>query len=152
MVKGTQTIRWQQPMNCLSVFDHYVEMVRKWLKMECSITTSTKNLKGYVVIKKCSLDVLETKLDESRKMFLLLLIYCLISAGIGNTSEIYSKGHFYSSSCQSFYWINDKGWRRRYRGVIRIPETSKMEKLFILDVYRGSSPHSAVGAQNFSKN
>ena len=54
MVKRTQTIRWQQPMNCLSVFDHYVEMVRKWLKMECNIMISTKNLKGYVAIKKCS--------------------------------------------------------------------------------------------------
>ena len=24
MVKHTQTIRWQQPANCLSVFDHFV--------------------------------------------------------------------------------------------------------------------------------
>ena len=40
------------------------------------------------------LDVLETKRDESRKMVLLLLIYCLIPPSIGNTSEIYSKVTF----------------------------------------------------------
>ena len=26
MVKHTQTIRWQQPTNCLSIFDHFVAL------------------------------------------------------------------------------------------------------------------------------
>ena len=26
MVKHTQTIRWQQPTNCLSIFDHFVTL------------------------------------------------------------------------------------------------------------------------------
>ena len=32
MVKHTQTIRRQQPNNCLSVFNHFVGLVLKWLK------------------------------------------------------------------------------------------------------------------------
>ena len=32
MVKRTQTIRLQQPTNCLSVFDHFVELTLKGLK------------------------------------------------------------------------------------------------------------------------
>ena len=32
MVKHNQTIRKQQPMNCLSVFDHFVGLVFKRLK------------------------------------------------------------------------------------------------------------------------
>ena len=31
MVKKTQTIRWQQPTNCLSVFDHFVGLPFKRL-------------------------------------------------------------------------------------------------------------------------
>ena len=31
MVKYTQTICWQQPTNCLSVFDNFVELVLKEL-------------------------------------------------------------------------------------------------------------------------
>ena len=34
MVKHTQTICWQLPTNCLSVFDHIVELVVKGLKDE----------------------------------------------------------------------------------------------------------------------
>ena len=34
MVKHTQTIRRLLPMNCLSVFDHFVGLVRKGLKPE----------------------------------------------------------------------------------------------------------------------
>ena len=33
MVKHTQTIRRQQPTNCLSMFDHFVGLVVKGLKM-----------------------------------------------------------------------------------------------------------------------
>ena len=33
MVKHTQTIRWQQPANCLSVFDHFVGLVLKEFKV-----------------------------------------------------------------------------------------------------------------------
>ena len=32
MVKHTQTIRRQKPMNCLTVFDHFVELALKVLK------------------------------------------------------------------------------------------------------------------------
>ena len=31
MVKLTQTIRWHQPMNCLSVLDHFVGLALKGL-------------------------------------------------------------------------------------------------------------------------
>ena len=33
MVKHTQTIRRQKPTNCLSVFDHFVGLVRKGLNV-----------------------------------------------------------------------------------------------------------------------
>ena len=33
MVKHTQTIRWQQPTNCLSVFDHFKWLVLKGLNL-----------------------------------------------------------------------------------------------------------------------
>ena len=32
MVKHTQTIRWQQPTHCLSVFDHFLWLALKGLK------------------------------------------------------------------------------------------------------------------------
>ena len=32
MVKHTQTIRWQQLTNCLSVFDHFVKLAFKGLR------------------------------------------------------------------------------------------------------------------------
>ena len=43
MVKHTKTIRQQQPTNCLSVFDHYVELGYKGLRVVawCKIYTST---------------------------------------------------------------------------------------------------------------
>ena len=31
MIKQTQTIRWQQPTNCLSVFEHFVKLALKGL-------------------------------------------------------------------------------------------------------------------------
>ena len=42
MVKDTQTIRWQEPTNCLSVFDHFVELVLKaliGLTLKCLVST-----------------------------------------------------------------------------------------------------------------
>ena len=33
MIKHTQTIRWQQPTNCLSVFDHFVGLALKGLNI-----------------------------------------------------------------------------------------------------------------------
>ena len=39
MVKHTQTIRRQQPTNCLSVFDHFVGLVLKGLKISCKTLT-----------------------------------------------------------------------------------------------------------------
>ena len=42
MVKHTQTIRGQQPTNCLSVFDHFMGLMSKGLKffLYCSLITS----------------------------------------------------------------------------------------------------------------
>ena len=42
MVKHTQTIRGQQPTNCLSVFDHFMGLMPKGLKffLYCSLITS----------------------------------------------------------------------------------------------------------------
>ena len=34
MVKNTQTIRRQQPTNCVSAFDHFVGLALKWLKYQ----------------------------------------------------------------------------------------------------------------------
>ena len=42
MVKDTQTIRWQEPTSCLSVFDHFVELVLKaliGLTLKCLVST-----------------------------------------------------------------------------------------------------------------
>ena len=33
MVKHTPAISWQQPTNCLSVFDHFVGLARKVLRI-----------------------------------------------------------------------------------------------------------------------
>ena len=33
MIKHTQTIRWQQPTNCLNVFDDFVGLTVKGLKL-----------------------------------------------------------------------------------------------------------------------
>ena len=46
MVKQTQTIRRQQPTNCLSVFDHFVRLVLKGLK------AALKKLEAFNFIKK----------------------------------------------------------------------------------------------------
>ena len=37
MVKHSQTTRRQQPTNCLSVFDHFLELALKGLKDICNI-------------------------------------------------------------------------------------------------------------------
>ena len=48
MVKHTQTIRRQQPTNCLSVFDHFVGLALKgWFRINYTITiiqTLTKRI------------------------------------------------------------------------------------------------------------
>ena len=41
MVKSTQTFRRQKPENCLSVFEHFVGLARKGLKI-CDITADWK--------------------------------------------------------------------------------------------------------------
>ena len=44
MVKHTETIRRQQPTNCLSVFDHFVGLALDGLKQEIDcITSLSKN-------------------------------------------------------------------------------------------------------------
>ena len=40
MVKHTQTIRREQPTNCLSVFDHFVKLALKGLTVTVSVTVS----------------------------------------------------------------------------------------------------------------
>ena len=39
MIKHTQTIRWQQPTNCLSVFNHLVGLALKKLMTEKNCST-----------------------------------------------------------------------------------------------------------------
>ena len=39
--QNTETIRRQQPMNCLSVFDHFVELTLKGLEKKESIYIRT---------------------------------------------------------------------------------------------------------------
>ena len=34
MIKHAQTIRWQQPTNCLSVFDHFMRLALKRLTLQ----------------------------------------------------------------------------------------------------------------------
>ena len=47
MVKHTKAIRWQQPTNCLSVFDHFVELAPKGLsETKCSRMNQVKIFKG----------------------------------------------------------------------------------------------------------
>ena len=52
MVKHTQTIRRQKPTNCLSVFDHFVGLALKGLKVQspiqCSIRIDT--VRYYVIL------------------------------------------------------------------------------------------------------
>ena len=40
MVKHTQTIRCQQPKNCLSVFDHFVGVALKMLVYSLKLTVA----------------------------------------------------------------------------------------------------------------
>ena len=53
MVKHTQTIRRQQPTNCLTVFDHFVKLALKgliiYLFISLRITTTLKTVKGWIV-------------------------------------------------------------------------------------------------------
>ena len=53
MVKHIQTIRRQQPTNCLSVFDHFVKLALKgliiYLFISLRITTTLKTVKGWIV-------------------------------------------------------------------------------------------------------
>ena len=37
MAKHTQRIRWQQPKNCLSVFDHFVNLALKGLTLALTL-------------------------------------------------------------------------------------------------------------------
>ena len=46
MVKLTQTIRWLLPMNCLSVFDHFVELAFKGLKWKGILMENWWKIKG----------------------------------------------------------------------------------------------------------
>ena len=50
MIKHTQTIRWQQPMNCLSVFDYSVGLALKGLKLSSNIIKIVYNENLYLEI------------------------------------------------------------------------------------------------------
>ena len=61
-VKHTQTIRWQKPTNCLSVFDHFVGLALKGLKLcyMCKrkfFSFSTILQKNVILSNKCQLSV-----------------------------------------------------------------------------------------------
>ena len=51
MVKHTQTIRWQKPTNCLSVFDHFMGLALKGLKGDSGGLRRRKNLEQFIVFK-----------------------------------------------------------------------------------------------------
>ena len=42
MVKDTQTVRWQQPTNCLGVFDHFLRWALKGLSFKVRILKEDK--------------------------------------------------------------------------------------------------------------
>ena len=44
MVKHTQTIRRHQPTNCLSVFDHFVNLALKGLKEDLTLCSNDASL------------------------------------------------------------------------------------------------------------
>ena len=47
MVKHTQTIRWQQPANCLSVFDHFAGLALEELKWRQNALTKSYLIRRY---------------------------------------------------------------------------------------------------------
>ena len=54
MVKHTQTIHWQQPTNCLSMFNCFVGLALKglrYLSVVYSLTIHQKNIFSYSTIK-----------------------------------------------------------------------------------------------------
>ena len=51
MVKHSQTIRWQKPTNCLSVFDHFWGLVLKGLKGDSGGFRRRKNLEQFITFK-----------------------------------------------------------------------------------------------------
>ena len=51
MVKHTQTIRWQKPTNCLSVFDHFMGLALKGLKGDSRGFRRRKNLEQFILFK-----------------------------------------------------------------------------------------------------
>ena len=56
MIKKTQTIRWQQPTNCLKVFDHFVGLPLKglmFLKMSIIIQYTMSGSIICIIFCKC---------------------------------------------------------------------------------------------------
>ena len=49
MVKFTQTICWLMPTNCLSVFDHFVELVLKELMCEISLEYQNRHRNKLII-------------------------------------------------------------------------------------------------------
>ena len=64
MIKHTQTIRQLLPMNCLSVFNHLMELVLKGLM--ANIADGVPNISSFVVFHKGLLNVIITAIAVER--------------------------------------------------------------------------------------
>ena len=72
MIKYTQTIRLQQPTNCLSVFDHFVKLVLKGL----SNFQSTIILQEAIIKKQ--LRIIFVMLQEKRRVVVSFRFICFL--------------------------------------------------------------------------
>ena len=63
MVKHTQTIRRQQPTNCLSVFDHFVGLAFKGLKDKQKFQNNFVETKNHSNIRELSTNLLLSSLS-----------------------------------------------------------------------------------------
>ena len=80
MVKHIQTIRWQQPANCLSVFEHFVGLALKRLISSVKLTNSILLKNYYKVISGC--------ISILQKQFLLTCSELWVHYIIGNDKEL----------------------------------------------------------------
>ena len=80
MVKHIQTIRWQQPANCLSVFEHFVGLALKRLISSVKLTNSIL-LKNYYKVTSGCISILQ-------KQFLLTCSELWVHYIIGNDKEL----------------------------------------------------------------
>ena len=83
MVRHTQTIRRQQPTNCLSVCDHFVEMALKGLKISAVVVTWTVNTQH--------LRSLSFRIFTFDKIFTLLLFIVVIHSMASQIYQVFDK-------------------------------------------------------------